>query len=375
MDPKQALGTIVGRGKRAVRDGLRATGANLETVTRDLAGLRPEDPLSERDPDYISKTLPANKRLTDLYFRSEVRGLEHVPAEGPALLVGNHSGGTLIADTYAFSFAFYEHFGSDRPFFQLAHDLAVSVPGLSAMLRRYGTMAANHENAGRALEAGAAVLVYPGGDHETFRESWRSDEVDFGGRSGFVRLALAYDVPIIPVVALGGQETALFVTRGERLARLLKLDRLRIKVLPVQLAPPVGVTVLDLPGRVPLPAEITIQVLPPIDLRKRLGQDPDEEAAYEAVVRDMQIALDALSEERDLPLVGTFGRRDPERTPTMRGLGDREPWPGYDEMTVPEVRERLRAEGSSGELAAAVRSYEEAHKRRKGVIEAAEQAA
>ena len=47
------------------------------------------------------------------------------------LLVGNHSGGTLIADTFAFAYGFYDHFGPDRLFHQLAHDLVFQVPGLA----------------------------------------------------------------------------------------------------------------------------------------------------------------------------------------------------------------------------------------------------
>jgi hypothetical protein len=75
-------------------------------------------------------------------------------------------------------------------------------------------------------------------------------------------------------------------------------------VLPVQIAPPFGITVLDLPGRLPLPAKITIQVMPPVDLKERFGAKPDPEEVYEELTGDMQDTLDELSEERTLPLVG-----------------------------------------------------------------------
>ena len=291
---------------------LGATRATASVMARDLLGSRAEDPLAERDPQFIRETLPGLGRLAQLYFRPKVRGLEQIPPEGPVLLVGNHSGGTLIADTFAFAYCFYDHFGPDRLFHQLAHDLVFQVPGL-APLRKYGTIPANHENATAALSKGAALLVYPGGDHETYRPSWQSGEIEFGHRSGFVRLALTTDVPIVPVVAIGGQETALFLTRGERLSHLLALDRLlRLKVLPIQVGPPFGLTVLDLPGRIPLPSQITIQVLPRIDLRRRFGPDPNEEAIYHAVTAIMQEALDELSAARDLPVVGTLGSRDEE---------------------------------------------------------------
>ena len=62
---------------------------------------------------------------------------------------------------------------------------------------------------------------------------------------------------------------------------------------------------LDLPGRLPLPAKISIEVLPPIDLREELGGacgDPDE--GYELVTGRMQDALHELAEARALPLIG-----------------------------------------------------------------------
>ena len=295
-----------------ISEALRATRATAAVTVSGLLRGGAEDPLAERDPQFIRETLPVYSRLMQLYFRPKLRGLEQIPAEGPVLLVGNHSGGTLIADTFAFAYGFYNHFGPDRLFHQLAHDLVFRVPGL-ALLRKYGTIPANHKNATAALDKGAALLVYPGGDHETYRPSWHSGEIDFGHRTGFVRLALATDVPIVPVVAAGGQETALFLTRGERLSHLLALDRmLRLKVVPIQVAPPFGLTVLDLPGRIPLPSQITIQVLPRIDLRRRFGPNPDEEAVYHAVTTMMQEELDELSAERDLPVIGTLHRRHDE---------------------------------------------------------------
>ena len=66
----------------------------------------------------------------------------------------------------------------------------------------------------RALERDAALLVYPGGDHETYRPTWESAKIDFAGRTGFARLAIEHGVPIVPVVAIGGQETALFLGRA-----------------------------------------------------------------------------------------------------------------------------------------------------------------
>jgi 1-acyl-sn-glycerol-3-phosphate acyltransferase len=179
-------------------------------------GALPGDWLDARDPAYIEQALPAIRAWSDHYFRAEVEGLEHIPADEPALLVGNHSGGTLIADTFVFSQHFYDHFGPQRRFHQLAHDLVFRVPGVRASLCRFGTVPASPQNMRRALDRGAALLVYPGGDHETYRPSWEQDQIDFAGRTGFVKLSLELGTPILPVVAIGGQETALFLGQGQR---------------------------------------------------------------------------------------------------------------------------------------------------------------
>jgi 1-acyl-sn-glycerol-3-phosphate acyltransferase len=274
-------------------------------VSDALRGQSEADPFALRDPEYIQQTLPALRLSSELYFRADVRGLEKIPAEGPVLLVGNHSGGTVIADTFVFAQAFYDRFGSGRRFYQLAHDLVFKLPGLRTLVQRYGTVPASPQNMRHALQRDAALLVYPGGDQETFRPSWESDQIDFAQRTGFVRLALEHGVPVIPVVSIGGQETALFLGRGRRVARALYLDRMmRLTVLPPVLGPPLGVTVLDLPMRFPLPAKISIRVLKPIDLRKRLGRNPDPEDGYQLVTATMQRTLTRLSHARRLPVVG-----------------------------------------------------------------------
>ena len=282
-----------------------ATTADLVSGVAELVKSRvPAADLDERDPDYIRESLPRLWLLASLYFRAEVRGLGNVPEEGPVLLVGNHSGGNLTPDTAVFTLAFSTYFGVERVFHQLAHNLVLSMPGLS-FLRKYGTVAASQENARKALQAGAAVLVYPGGDYEVHRPSWEGRRVDFGGRKGFLRLALEEGVPIVPVVSIGGQETALFLSRGERLAKGLALDRLfRLKVLPISIAPPWGVNVGDMLGHLPLPAKITVEALPPIDVRREFGDEPDLDEVYDHLVRQMQETLDALAAERRWPVIG-----------------------------------------------------------------------
>ena len=124
--------------------------------------------------------------------------------------------------------------------------------------------------------------------------------MDFDGRKGFIRLAKQKRVPIVPVVSVGGQETALFLSRGEGLARVLGLDRMfRLKVLPISLSLPWVVNVGDMLGHIPLPAKITVEVLEPIDVGEL-----EVEEAYDIIIERMQRSLTALQADRRLPVLG-----------------------------------------------------------------------
>jgi len=276
---------LAGRAMRRLQDRLRAD-------------------LDDRDPDYIRENLPLSWLLSTIWYRAEVRNLGNIPEEGPVLLVGNHSGGNVAPEVIILPLAFSTFFGVERPFYQLAHNLVLASP-VGPLLRRYGTMAASHAHAKEALQHGAAVLVFPGGDWEVHRPSWEGNRIDFANRSGFIKLALSENVPIVPVVTIGGQETALFLSRGAWLARLTGADRyLRLKVIPISLALPWGLNVGDLLGHLPLPAKVTIEVLPAIDLHEQFGAEPDVDEVYEHVTRVMQEALDGLAAERRWPILG-----------------------------------------------------------------------
>jgi 1-acyl-sn-glycerol-3-phosphate acyltransferase len=298
------LGRSVDRAGRSLARAGSGLLASAASRAAEEVGARLRADLDDRDPDYIRENLPLSWLLATLWYRAEVRNLGRIPEEGPVLMVGNHTGGNMAPETIIFTLAFSTYFGVERRYNQLAHNLVLTSP-LGPFLRRFGTVAASHENAGRALDSGAAVLVFPGGDWEVHRPSWQSSRIDFGGRRGFIRLALERGVPIVPVVTIGGQETALWLSRGDWLARLLRLDRtLRLKVLPIMIAPPWGLDIGDLVPRIPLPAKVTIEVLPAIDLAREFGPDPDVDDVYDHVTRVMQDALDALAAERRFPVIG-----------------------------------------------------------------------
>jgi 1-acyl-sn-glycerol-3-phosphate acyltransferase len=279
--------------------------AVTDWIGKQVQARVPKPDMRNRDPEYIARTLEPSWQLARRYFRAEVRGLERIPEQGALLLVGNHSGGNVSPEVLITTLAFVRKFGPDRPFYQLAHNLVMAVPVLGFLLAKFGTVAADPHSARAALRDGATVLVYPGGDWEVHRPTWEEDQLDFNGRTGFLRLAWDERVPIVPFVNYGAQQNALMLSRGDRLARLLRLDKmLRLKVFPISLALPWGLNVGDLAGHIPLPVKVTVEFLEPIDLRAELGPELDLDKGYDYVTGIMQRALSRLAEDHKYPILG-----------------------------------------------------------------------
>ncbi|MCA9546625.1 MAG: hypothetical protein KC613_19605 [Myxococcales bacterium] len=235
------------------------------------------------------------------YFRADVRGLENLPA-GAALLVGNHSGGMATPDSFTLGAAICARHGVAHVPYGLAHQAAIKAPGINPLLVRLGGVRACHENAGKVFALGRKVLVYPGGDVDAYRPWGRRDQVVFGGRRGYIRLALRHGVPVVPVVSDGGHAVFRVLSDGRRLARWLRVDRtFRLKVLPVTLSVPWGLTVGPVMP-LPPPVRITTVLLPPVAF-DRAGAQAAADDAYVAACAQrveglMQATLARLAAER-----------------------------------------------------------------------------
>ncbi len=257
----------------------------------------------QRDPEYINRHLRIIGAYTS-YFSPEVRGVEHIPRFGAALMLGNHNGLFYMPDVWVTALAIVDRRGTEHPAYTLTYDMLFEVPVIGTFLRRIGAVRAGSNEAERALAQGGLVLDYPGGDWEACRP-WRDrNTVDFGGRTGFVRLALRNGVPVIPVVSHGSHDSVIVVARGDRIAKTLGLGALRIKVFPI-LWGPLGLTTVLTPPP-PLPSSVTVEVLPPMDW-SAFGPDAAEEPdivkrCADEVIGVMQSALDRLAKERPHPV-------------------------------------------------------------------------
>lgn len=273
---------------RAVRSILQVPGARFTAATAPFDA----DCLDGRDPARIASVLPLLKLVNKRYFRLRAQGFEHLE-RGPVLYVGNHNGGIAGPDLCCTLGSLWDALGPQAPLYALAHDFPMrQFQSFGALIKPFGALRATPENALRALRAGAQVLVYPGGDLDAYRHARRRNEVVLGPRTGFVRVAQAAHVPIIPIVAHGAHRSAHIFHEGEEIARLLGLKRwARLERFPFALALPWGLAVGPWLPYLPLPFPIQLRVLPPIPA----PSDADPESIRARVQAEMQIALDQLA--------------------------------------------------------------------------------
>jgi 1-acyl-sn-glycerol-3-phosphate acyltransferase len=258
--------------------------------------------IGEWDPRFTERLVTAAEPLARRWFRFEVRGLESLPPNAGALIVGNHSGGMLTPDVLIFAAAFYRRFGYQRPLYTLGHD-GMFVGPMSEWLGRLGVIRATSKNTARALRSGGVVLVFPGGIYDAYRPTLAESVIDFNGRTGYVRSAIDAQVPIVPAVSIGGQESQLFLTRGTWLAKRLGLSRWRSDILPITVGFPFGLSMI-MPPNLPLPTKIVTEVLEPIDLVAQFGETPEVTDVDAHVRAVMQTALDGLARKRRFPVLG-----------------------------------------------------------------------
>ena len=263
----------------------------------------------QRDPAYLERIQPVIGAVLR-WFDPEVQHFDRLPAEGPFLVVGNHSGGIYMPDFWAFLHRWVEERGPETPLYSLAFDFLFTLPGAATLARKIGAVPASPENGARLLERGDAVVVYPGGDADDYRPWTERHRIDLRGRTGFVRLALRHGVPVVPLVAHGSHDVIIVLARGDTVAKRLGLDQLRINVLPVVLGPPWGIAPVQLPT-LPLPAKVTARVCEPIDWSRfgpEAADDPEVvRHCYEEALGRMQADLDDLVEGLPHPVLTRVG--------------------------------------------------------------------
>jgi len=242
------------------------------------------------------------------YFRAECEGVENLPTSGQFIAVGNHSGAPLMPDVAVLGAWWALEMGLDHPSYLMVHDFPFRIPVLRNFMAKIGAMPASRENAERVLRSGARLVCFPGGELDCLRSFRDRNRVNLYGRTGFVKLAYKYGVPIVPFVNIGGHEVYCTLFSSQRLARWTGLARFaRVKTVPVNLGLPWGLWVTGFIPYLPLPSKLVYKVGEPIELEHapELADDPDAvQRAYDRVTGVMQDMMDDLARRRRFPVIG-----------------------------------------------------------------------
>jgi 1-acyl-sn-glycerol-3-phosphate acyltransferase len=208
------------------------------------------------DPQWTESFIAVFQMLYRDYWRVEATGVEHVPADGRALLVANHAGvlpwdGTMIKTS-----VFTEH-SHPRHVRALVASQFMGMPVMSWFLRRTGQAVGHPDDTRRLLERDELVLVFPEGTRGTgksFRDRYRLRRF---GRGGFVATAIRAKAPIIPISVVGSEEIYPMVGDLRPVARFLGLPYFPVTPFWPWLGPL---------GMIPLPSKWRIQFHAPIQV-------------------------------------------------------------------------------------------------------------
>jgi len=267
-------------------------------------GAEAEPDAEESSPDLISGAAFAFRRLAIEFVRRYNR-LEVTADVGtlrdPVLFVANHGfGGIFDLNVFAVGAAF-EQLKLDRDVTILTHQVAWTL-GVGRLIEPLGARPASTQSAEEAFGRGEHVAVFPGGDVDAAKAWDERNQIKFGGRSGFARLAIDAGVPIVPIVTAGAGESLFVISSGERLARAIRLDKLlRVKSAPVSISLPWGLSIgaVGMLPYLPLPTKLATRVLPAMPPTE--GEDAGDFAARVETV--MQDALTDMTSDR-FPLIG-----------------------------------------------------------------------
>ncbi|KAA1249706.1 acyltransferase family protein [Mycobacterium simiae] len=211
--------------------------------------------------------------------RPYVSGLDRLPADGRFLLVGNHTqfvGGEILLVPHFVRRAIGKRvrpladrrFGRWRGF---GHDLMAA----------YGGVVGSPETARELMRHNETVLVFPGGGREIVKFKGEEYHLNWRGRSGFARIAVENDYPIVPVGLVGGDDIyKSLVTRDSVLGRACRAITTKLSgdaEMAIPLMRGLG------PTLIPRPQRMYLHFGEPIKTSKPTGvADADWEASVKA---------------------------------------------------------------------------------------------
>lgn len=259
-----------------------ALGAIVEAIRSgygEQALRAPDQPDAGYDAAFVERTAPLLEFLWARYFRVRLLGVNNIPDNGAALLVGNHSGGIPYDGAMLLHGIRREH-PRHRHVRPLVANFAFRSGWMANVVARVGCVRASMETALPMLARGELVAVFPEGLKgvgKMYRERYRLARF---GRGGFVRLAREAQVPLLPVAIVGAEEIHPVIGKITRFAEPLGIPYIPITPTFPWLGPL---------GLLPVPTKWTIQIGAPI-----APPHPGDEEGTSLVAEQVRSAIDTM---------------------------------------------------------------------------------
>jgi 1-acyl-sn-glycerol-3-phosphate acyltransferase len=258
---------------------------NLQTVIDDHLSQIPNE-LNEygydaygMSPVWMRRVLLPLALLYRYYFRVEVSGIDRLP-EGRVLVIANHAG-QLPFDAAMLGLALLMEARPPRVARGMGEYWIPQLPWVSILAARTGTLVGTPQNCIHMLKNGECVLAFPEGVrgmNKLFSQRYQLQR--FG--TGFMRLALETDTPIVPVAIVGSEEQHPSFANLEGLGRMFGAPALPITATFPWLGPL---------GLLPLPVKYRIYFGEP---QRFEGEASDEDAVIDAKVDEVKAKIAGL---------------------------------------------------------------------------------
>ncbi|MBT4791158.1 MAG: acyltransferase family protein [Halobacteriovoraceae bacterium] len=190
------------------------------------------------------------------YFRVRVFGKENIK-DTSYMIVSNHTGQVPI-DGALITMAFAYEFDQPRVLHSMVERFMAGLPFIGDLSAQTGAILGDRDNCKWLLSQDESILVFPEGTrgiNKSTKNFYKLQRFP----SGFYRIALQAQRPIVPISVIGAEEMFPFVLQAPKLGKKLGLPSLPI---PFNLFP--------------LPAPIDIYIGKPINVPTNLSSDAPE---------------------------------------------------------------------------------------------------
>ena len=242
-------------------------------------------------PDKTKIAFILTSWLHDFYFRVQSVGIEKIPP-GRVMIAANHSG-QLPFDGAMMATNIFLHGNPPRMVRGMVEKFAAEAPFVGTFFNRHGQIVGLPENCRQVLYNDGAILVFPEGV-KGIAKSWRKryQLAPFG--TGFMRLALQTNTPIVPAAIVGAEEQYFSLANAQRVARILGLPSFPITPFFPWLGPI---------GLIPFPVKYRIAYGDPISSD---GNPDDEDEVVLQRIDNVKTAIKSLLEQELRKRKGIF---------------------------------------------------------------------